>query len=256
MRDLLEQRLAECKVMLVLIGPEWLNSRDEQGNRRLDNPDDWVRLEIAQALKRDITVIPVRVNGADLPNKAALPEDIRGLLDHQTASVTNAGFRHDMSGITKDIRSIESPRPWRRFGVIAAGLVCLVAAIAGVLAFFHLGSFPQPPKTASPSGEKTESKNVIWSSSPGEWVLFAAGVEAVGFYFKPSASKKFGDRAVLTIRNPFKPADTPGTGPLGAYQDGRLVFDCKKSGFANAETTIYNKAGEPISDIKIDERRH
>ena len=42
----LEQRLAECKVMIVLIGPDWLNSRDEQGRRRLDSSDDWVRLEI------------------------------------------------------------------------------------------------------------------------------------------------------------------------------------------------------------------
>src|SRR5215469_3706393 len=59
----LEERLAECKVLLALIGPEWLNSRNEHGQRRIDLPDDWVRLEIAHALKRDITVIPVRVNG-------------------------------------------------------------------------------------------------------------------------------------------------------------------------------------------------
>ena len=96
--SLLEQRLAECKVMIVLIGPDWLNSRDEQGRRRLDSSDDWVRLEIAHALKRDITVIPVLVNGAALPERTALPDDIRGLLDHQAVSVTNAGFRHEMSG--------------------------------------------------------------------------------------------------------------------------------------------------------------
>ena len=47
----LEQRLAECKVMLVLIGPDWLNSLDEKGQRRLDNPDDWVRLEISARFK-------------------------------------------------------------------------------------------------------------------------------------------------------------------------------------------------------------
>jgi hypothetical protein len=107
--------------MLVLIGPEWLNARDEQGNRRLDFPDDWVRLEIARALKQKITVIPVRVNGATLPLRGALPEDIRGLLDHQAVSVTLAGFRNEMSGLVRDIRSIPSPKPWRRFGAIAAG---------------------------------------------------------------------------------------------------------------------------------------
>ena len=62
--DVLETRLAECKVMLVLIGPGWIDARDEQGHRQLDNPDDWVRLEIAHALKRKITVIPVQINRA------------------------------------------------------------------------------------------------------------------------------------------------------------------------------------------------
>ena len=50
--------------MLVLIGPGWIDARDEQGHRRLDNPDDWVRLEIAHELKRKITVIPVQINRA------------------------------------------------------------------------------------------------------------------------------------------------------------------------------------------------
>jgi hypothetical protein len=71
--------------MLALIGPDWLNSCDENGHRRLDDPNDWVRLEISRALKRDIAVIPVRINGAELPAKAKLPDDIKGLLDHQAA---------------------------------------------------------------------------------------------------------------------------------------------------------------------------
>src|SRR5882757_58893 len=52
--SVLEQRLSECKVMLVLIGPDWLTVREEEGRRRLDNPSDWVRLEVAHALKRNI----------------------------------------------------------------------------------------------------------------------------------------------------------------------------------------------------------
>ena len=102
----LEQRLAECKVMLVLIEQNWLEAKDEQGKRRLDDPDDWVRLEVAHALKRNITVIPVRINGADLPSKSALPDEIRGLLNHQATSVAMTGFRHDMSGLVRDIKSI------------------------------------------------------------------------------------------------------------------------------------------------------
>jgi len=136
----LEQRLAECKVMLVLIGPEWLDAQDDQGKRRLDNPGDWVRLEISDALKRDITVIPVLVNGGRLPNRTALPEEIQGLLDHQAVSVGTTGFRHEMSGLVHDIRSIPSPWPWRRFGATAAvatpSLLFLFAAAVMVFKCF------------------------------------------------------------------------------------------------------------------------
>ena len=62
--------------------------------------------------------------------------------------------------------------------------------------------------------------------------------------------RKFGDYAVFSMRSPFKPADEPGTGPLGAYQEGRIVFDCKRAIFAVAETTNYNKAGDIISHFK------
>jgi hypothetical protein len=82
----LEERLASCKVMLALIGPQWAAVKDEDGNRRLENPNDWVRLEIGRALSRGITVIPVRVGGAELPKRASLPTDIQGLLDHQATS--------------------------------------------------------------------------------------------------------------------------------------------------------------------------
>jgi hypothetical protein len=84
----LEHRLAKCKVLLAVIGPRWLEARNDAGKRRLDHPNDWVRLEIARALKRDIAVIPVLIGGAELPKKPDLPEDIQGLLDRQSATVT------------------------------------------------------------------------------------------------------------------------------------------------------------------------
>ena len=205
--------------------------------------------EIAHALRRNITVIPVRVNGADLPNKAALPEDIRGLLDHQAASVTNAGFRHEMSGIAKDIRSIEIPRPWQR-SRRHSGRICVFARCTGGCSGFGALEFVCKPllRLSSQPLNTVTQNGAIWSSSPGEWVLFATDkVPGVGYYFKPGALRKFGDHGVLVMRSPFKPADAPGTGPLGAYQDGQVVIDCKNHNFANAETTIYNKAGEIIS---------
>jgi hypothetical protein len=136
-REVLERRLAKCKVLLALIGPEWANARDQQGQRRLDDPDDWVRVEIASALRRDIPVIPVRVGGAELPKQATLPEDIRRLLDHQAVSVSTASFRNDMSGLARDIRAIPNRLPPKQLA-LTAGLTA-AALVAGSLALYHSG---------------------------------------------------------------------------------------------------------------------
>ncbi len=249
----LEQRLAECKVMIVLIGPDWLNSRDEQGHRRLESSDDWVRLEIAHALRRDITVIPVRVNGAELPERAALPDDIRGLLDHQAASVTNAGFRHEMSGLVHDLRSISSPRPWRRFGAIAAGVLLLLTLLGLAQAYGFSHALERIRLILFSQTSKTAKQNDIWSSSPGEWVFYSFDLQPVAFYFKPSSVQTFGDKVAYIGRFPFKPSNTsapPQKTSQGAYEDDRTVTDCKKSISLLTERTIYNKSGEIISHFK------
>ena len=65
--------VASCDVLLALIGPLWLTITDENGHRRLDNPEDWVRLEIETALKRKIRVIPILVDEARMPQASELP---------------------------------------------------------------------------------------------------------------------------------------------------------------------------------------
>ena len=69
----LNNQVAACKVFLAVIGPNWLNAKDEGGGRRLDNPEDFVAIEIAAALARPIRVIPVLVDGARMPKAADLP---------------------------------------------------------------------------------------------------------------------------------------------------------------------------------------
>ena len=61
----LDKALNHCVLMLVLIGRQWLDATDDQQRRRLDDPNDWVRLEIATALRRGIRVVPVRANPID-----------------------------------------------------------------------------------------------------------------------------------------------------------------------------------------------
>ena len=75
----LRDEVAKCDVLLALIGPNWLNVRDEDGNRRLDNPSDFLRIEIAAALQRDIPVIPILLVGARMPKASQLPKDLEEL---------------------------------------------------------------------------------------------------------------------------------------------------------------------------------
>ena len=70
--------VAACKVLLAIIGPTWLTAADERGRRRLDDPDDIVRLEIEAALARGVRVIPILVEGAVMPAREDLPESLAG----------------------------------------------------------------------------------------------------------------------------------------------------------------------------------
>ena len=77
--DALDESLELCTVMVVVIGKQWLRTADAAGRRRLDDPTDWVRLEVATGLKRGIHVIPVLVEDAKLPHKDDLPKPLKKL---------------------------------------------------------------------------------------------------------------------------------------------------------------------------------
>jgi hypothetical protein len=174
------------------------------------------------------------------------------LLDHQAVSVTNAGFRHEMSGLVKDIHSIPAPGRWRRFGSIAAGLLVLLAALMIVGTFSFPNVREQIRDLSFLQTTKTAKSSAIWSNSPGEWILYAYDQNWIGYYFKRGSVKAFGDDVTYIARFAFKPpqAGEKSERPLGAYQDDRMVLDCKKPLYATAETTIYNGTGEIISHFK------
>jgi hypothetical protein len=79
-RGALQRTLASCDIVLVLIGRNWADAKDEEGRTRLEDPGDFVRLEIEAALKRDIIVMPILVQGAHMPAATQLPSEIRDLV--------------------------------------------------------------------------------------------------------------------------------------------------------------------------------
>jgi hypothetical protein len=85
--EYIQQTLAKCSVCLVVIGPRWLESADSEGQRRLDNPGDFVRTEIETALRLGLVVFPVLVGGGHVPPTEALPDSLAKLHTLNAAQV-------------------------------------------------------------------------------------------------------------------------------------------------------------------------
>jgi hypothetical protein len=98
-RLVLQDILARCDLMLVLIDTNWVDARNERGGLRLENPDDYVRLEIETALKRNIIVTPVLVQGARMPAPEQLPTEIKDL-------AYRSGFALDHGRWESDVREM------------------------------------------------------------------------------------------------------------------------------------------------------
>ena len=107
--------LNNCNVFLVIIGKDWLDIKNSSGKRRLDDPADFVRMEIATALKRGIGVIPVLFDNIEMPLKETLPEDLQALCNRQAISVDKVSLESDVERlaevINKEFISPVNPQP-------------------------------------------------------------------------------------------------------------------------------------------------
>jgi uncharacterized membrane protein YhaH (DUF805 family) len=110
----IEKQVAACGAFLAVIGPGWIDARNAAGSRRLEDPHDNVRVEIESALKRDIRVIPVLVDGARMPQPEELPESIRPLARRNAVEITHHRFGgdvDDLAGVIQRAANIEPINP-------------------------------------------------------------------------------------------------------------------------------------------------
>lgn len=129
----LEAHVDASDAMVALIGKNWAGAVDETGARRLDNPDDFVRFEIARALLRKIPVLPVLVDGAAMPTAAELPRSLLPLLFQQAMLLRAESFQDDAAKIAERLKDlIAETGGAKRSGwiIAAAALTCLIAGIA------------------------------------------------------------------------------------------------------------------------------
>lgn len=133
--DAIEAAVGSCEVLVVLIGPRWLEAADADGNRRIDDPEDFVRLEILAGLEYGRPVIPVLVDGARMPGFDDLPEALAGLARRNAIEISNSRWDYDVERLLTAITDLGVEPQRRGFGAGAGrgGPGSVVAAAVAVL---------------------------------------------------------------------------------------------------------------------------
>ncbi len=110
----IEHAIGSAGVLLAVIGRSWIRVEDEHGKRRLDDPNDFVRLEIAGALERNIRVIPVLVQGANMPTKEELPDPLKNLTRRTALELRDTSWEYGvdkLGGVLEPLLAEGEPEP-------------------------------------------------------------------------------------------------------------------------------------------------
>ena len=104
--DEIKKEVHNCDVFLVVIGPGWLGQKDDNGQRRIDNEKDVLRIEVSEALNAKCTVIPVLVGGAELPSRNELPDPIVPLIERQLVELRDGHWNEDVKRLIEELRNL------------------------------------------------------------------------------------------------------------------------------------------------------
>jgi hypothetical protein len=196
--EVIETAVGSCEVLIVLIGHEWLSVKDAAGHRRLDDPADYVRLEVATALQRRIRVIPVLVQSASMPRAEELPPDLATLARRNAIELSDARWAYDVDRLIRTIEEVleglelrptgavdgasaeraepappvtagKAARPRARMALIAAVLVAGIAGVGWWMAARQQAAIrvaaPTPSSPLTPAATELERRVVTPTSS-------------------------------------------------------------------------------------------
>jgi uncharacterized membrane protein YhaH (DUF805 family) len=107
----LDDQVAQCGAFIAVIGPGWTDLKNAEGQRRLDQPNDSVRIEIESALKREIRVIPVLVDGARMPTADELPDSIKALARRNAIMLSHHRFGPEVDELAQALQRVLGLHP-------------------------------------------------------------------------------------------------------------------------------------------------
>jgi hypothetical protein len=204
-RKAIDDNVATCGVLLAMIGPNWATIANSAGERRLDDPNDFVRLEVGSALARNIAVIPVLVHDAKMPRPENLPDNLKDLAYRNNVEITHARWNSDVQLLTKVLGQyvssssatntepvhatvpVQLPPPnapagqpatakSSKTGLIAGGAALIV--LLGLAAFFamhHSGSVAPAPIAPAPVSTQTSPASPAAVGATAGWVNGLSG---------------------------------------------------------------------------------
>jgi TIR domain/PASTA domain len=275
--EAIERAVASCDVLLAVIGREWLGSKDESGRRRLDQPGDFIRIEIAAALDRNVRVVPVLVRGGAMPDADALPQELRRLTRRQAVELRDTRWDADVEHLVATLqRALAStpvdqgadavaPRPhpdvasqapsasearqaarqWRARPIVAAMLGVLL--IGAVLLQFGSRLFrrdPSPGPTPVPTTTTTDTLITVPT-------LVGLGVTEAGQRIAAAGLKlSITDReATKAVAPGTVIRQTPAAGDkLSAGKEVMIVIAVRVAPPQETRIQVPNVVGQPLKD--------
>lgn len=208
----IEKAVGSCDVLLAVIGKQWMTITDRYGYRRIENPDDFVRLEIAAALRRKtVLVIPVLVRDAVMPSAGQLPADLQSLSRRNAYVVSDRNFHRDVDdliGVLGKVRTRGLPLRWFAALLMLVGLV-----LGGKLLMTNL-SDDNPPEEREVASMGTNTPTPATESLD---ILPTSGLWEYSLRFDPNPACGEQDGQVMEDEESFRYEIVEGGGRLIRY---------------------------------------
>jgi hypothetical protein len=214
--EVIEQAVGHCEVLLVMIGKRWMESEGDAGSR-LNDPKDFVRVEIVAALSRNIRVIPILLDGAIMPSGTALPEPLRALTKRNAIDISNSRFDSDVERLVEAVAKALDQPDSTRLRKLVSGRRSLMYWIFGALGGGAIVQLVRFVSSRAPDGrQQSDLVQTDWRFCGKCQSMFYDGYDSKGVCPAGGAHNAMGNNFAL-------PHDVPGPG----QRDWRFCQKCQ-----------------------------
>ena len=247
--------IAGSDVVLVVIGQRWLSSTSGDGARRIDRDDDYVRHEVRAALGSDVRVVPVLVDGAELPTTTELPDDLVPLVRRQAVSVRDDSWHRDVDDLinrleTEPADNVVSPHSRRRRTAFAVGVGAIVVIALIVAALVLRDQDEGGSEDGGDDGElpSCETADASWSAATIEESTVELQIDGYDLRLEPrsASSRPDGDgyfvQVELAVANIGTPE--PGTSDDDIYLTDDHVAGLMVDGVETSDIRCLSAVGD------------